>query len=190
MNLLGNISVGFGVIYQLLARVSHSSDSGVKWEYNETVHQLYLGFKKAYDSFRRHVFYNIFTEFGVTMKLVRLIKMCLNEMFEDRIGKYLPDNFPTQNGLKQREISPLLFNFVLKYAIRKIQKNHTGLKLNGTYQLLVYADDVNLLGGNRVTIKKNIETSIGASKEIGLEANADKTKFMLLSRHQNAGEKS
>jgi hypothetical protein len=63
-----------------------------------------------------------------------------------------------------------------------------GLKLNGTHQLLVYADDVNLLGDNIETINKNTETSIDASKEVGLEVNAEKTKYMLLSRHQNAGQ--
>jgi hypothetical protein len=64
-----------------------------------------------------------------------------------------------------------------------------GLILNGTHQLLVYADDMNLLGDDINTIKKkNIETLIDASKEVGLEANAEKTKYMLLSRHQNAGQ--
>jgi hypothetical protein len=63
-----------------------------------------------------------------------------------------------------------------------------GLKLNGTHQLLVYADDVNLLGDNIDAIKKNMETLIDASKEVGLEVNTKKTKYMLLSRHQNAGE--
>jgi hypothetical protein len=61
-------------------------------------------------------------------------------------------------------------------------------KLNGTHKLLVYADDVNLLGDNIDTIKKNTGTLIDASKEVGLEANAEKTKYMLLSRHHTAGQ--
>jgi hypothetical protein len=63
-----------------------------------------------------------------------------------------------------------------------------GLKLNGTHQLLAYADDVNLLGDNIDTISKNTETLIDASKEVGVEINIEKTKYMLLSRHQNAGQ--
>jgi hypothetical protein len=59
----------------------HSSDTGKKWKYIETVHQLFIDFKKAYDSVRREVLYNILIEFGIPMKLVRLIKMCLNETY-------------------------------------------------------------------------------------------------------------
>ena len=50
-----------------------------KWEYNEVVHQLFIYFKKAYDSVRREVLYNILMEFGIPKKLIRLIKMCLNK---------------------------------------------------------------------------------------------------------------
>jgi coproporphyrinogen III oxidase-like Fe-S oxidoreductase len=60
-----------------------------------------------------------------------------------------------------------------------------GLKINGTHQLLAYADDVNLLGDS---IKKNAESLIDASKEIGIEINVEKTKYTLLSRHQNVGQ--
>jgi hypothetical protein len=60
--------------------------------------------------------------------------------------------------------------------------------INVTHQLLVFADDVNLLGDNVDTVKKYTETLIDSSKEVGLEENAEKTKYMLLSRHQNAGQ--
>jgi hypothetical protein len=109
----------------------------------------------AYDSVRRKVLYNILIDFGVPMKLVRLIKMCLNETYSKvRIGKHLSDSFPIQNDLKPGDaLSPL-----------------------------------NLLGDNIDTIKKNTETLIDASKEVGLEVNVEKTKYMLLSRHQSVGQ--
>jgi hypothetical protein len=91
--------------------------------------------------------------------------------------------------LKQGDaLSPLLFNFVLGYVIRRVQANQEGLKLNGTHKLLVYADDVNILGGSVHAIKKNKEALVVASKEIGLEVNAEKTKYMVMSGNHNAGQ--
>jgi hypothetical protein len=117
-------------------------------EYNETVYQLFIGFTKIYDSIRRK-YSAILIEFGGPMKVVRLIEICLNGMYDEvHIGKYLSDNFPVQNGLKQEyALWPMLFNFSLVYAIGKVQESQVGLKLNGTRQLLDYADDVNLLEG-------------------------------------------
>jgi hypothetical protein len=83
----------------------------------------------------------------------------------------------TRSGIKHGDaLSALLFNSALEYAIRKVQENQVGLKLNGTHQ------------HNIDTIDKNTETLIGASKEVGLEINVEKTKYVLLSRHQNAGQ--
>jgi hypothetical protein len=149
MKLLGIIRVDFDItestndpfffcINQILER---------KWECIETVLELFVDFKKAYDSVRREVFYSIFIEFGVPMELVRLIKISLNETYSIvHIGKHLPDNFPLQND--QNKKMPLLYNLALEYASRKVQESKKGPKLNGTTQLLVYALDVKLLGDN------------------------------------------
>jgi hypothetical protein len=69
-----------------------------------------------------------------------------------------------------------------------VQENQVGLKLNGTHELLAYADDVNLLGDNIDTMEKNTETLIDTSKEVGLEINIEKTKYTLLSHHRNVGQ--
>jgi hypothetical protein len=82
----------------------------------------------------------------------------------------------------------LLFNFALEHAIRNVQENQVGPKLNGTHQLLAYAGGVNLLGDNIDTVNKNTETLIDASKEVGLEVTVEKTKHMLVCRDQNADQ--
>jgi hypothetical protein len=84
-------------------------------------------------------------------------------------------------GLKQGDaLITLLSNFALEYVVRKIQENKERQELNGIHQLLIYADDVNLLDENTNTIKKNNEAASDASKESGVEANAEKTKRMFM----------
>jgi len=120
---LGFINVDFEATDQLL--FVHSEFVRYfrkKWEYNKAVHQLFIDFKKAYDLVRREVLYNILIEFGISVKLVSLIKVCLTEKCSRvRVGKNLSDMFSIRSGLKKGDaLSPLLFNFALEYAIRRV----------------------------------------------------------------------
>jgi hypothetical protein len=97
--------------------------------------------------------------------------------------------FSTKNVSKRADaLSPLFCIFPLGYAITRVQVNQAGLKLNVTHQPLVYADNVNILDGSVHTVKEITEALIVTSKETGLEVKADKTKYMVMSRDQNAGQ--
>jgi len=86
------------------------------------------------------------------------------------VGKHLSDMFPFKNGWKQGDaLSSLLFNFAVEYAVKRVHVKQEGLKVNGTHQLLVYADDVNILGGSTHAIRKNTEALEISSKEIRIE---------------------
>jgi hypothetical protein len=125
--LLGIINADFDVTGQLLiiysAFIKYLRKK--KRDYNKAVHQLFMDLKRPYDSVRKVVLYSILTEFGIPMKLVRLIKVCLTETYSRvRVGKQLSDMFPIRNGSKQgNAFSPVLFNIALGYAIRRVQIN-------------------------------------------------------------------
>ena len=92
-------------------------------------------------------------EFGISRKLVRLIKTSLTETYSRvRVGKNVSDRFPIMNGLKQGDaLSPMLLNFDLEYAIRRVQVNQDGFKLNDTHSfwfmlmVLIYWEEVHIL---------------------------------------------
>jgi hypothetical protein len=120
----------------------------------------------------------IFSLSLVALETGKANKMCLNGTYSRvRVGKRM---FPIKNGLKQgNALSPLLFNFAIEYAFRRVQLNQNDLKLNGTHQVLVYVADVNILGGNVRTVKKNTEALLVGSKEIAPGVNADTTSTWL-----------
>jgi hypothetical protein len=145
------------------------------------VHQELSDFKKAYDSFRREVLYNILIDFGIPMKSVWLTEMSVNgKQNEIRIFKHLSDAFPiTMVGKKGDALSPLLFNFASEYTIRNVHEYRESFKLNGAPQLLVYADDINLFGENMKTVRRNKKALLAASTEAGLAISVENTKYIL-----------
>jgi len=129
-------------------------------KHNEAVHRQFTDLEKVYVSVRREVFYDIIIELGICMKIVLwLINMCpIGTCNRVRRGNYFSDMFVIRNGLKQGDaLSPIIFNFAFEYVSRRVQVNHGSLQLNSTYQLFVYADDVNILGASVHSIKKNTE---------------------------------
>lgn len=131
-----------------------------KWEFDQPVHQLYIDFKKAYDLIKRERIFEILIRLGIPKKLVNLVQVCLKDTKgRVKIGNQMSEIFNIHSGLKQGDaLLPLLFNLVLEYAIREMQKSEDRLQLNDITQLLTYADDIVLLGDNSETIINNSKT--------------------------------
>jgi hypothetical protein len=110
------------------------------------------------------------------------------------------DTFPIQSVLKEGDaLLPLLFNFALAYEIRMLfnfalayeirSPRKSSQFVTGKHWLLDYAHDVNLLGNSINTLKENTATLLEASRNVGLEINTEKTKYMIMSHHLNSGQR-
>jgi hypothetical protein len=129
-----------------------------KWDYNGIVQQVFMDFRKACDSVRSKELCNILIEFGIAIKLVRSIKMCLNETYSDICFLF------RMIWIQRDAYWLLLLNFALWYVIGKVGENVAGLKLNGTFHLPVCVDDGNILVHNIHVINKNPEAlNVGQS---------------------------
>jgi hypothetical protein len=145
------------------------------------VHQLFIGFKKTYYAIRRGlVQYSDPVWYPhETAKDKKYVSMKPTAEFV--LGKSFPHKFLARKDLQRGDaLISLLFNFDIGYALRRVQVNQMGLKLNGTLQHLVCADDVNMLGKSVYTIQKNTQKLPVASEETGLKINDDKTNYIVM----------
>ena len=150
-------------------------------EYKVDIHQLYIDYKQAYDTINRAELVEIMKEFGIPMKLVRLVKMTLaNTNSKVKIQGKLSPSFETMIGLRQGDsLSTLLFNLCMEKIIRNVRINPGGTIYNRTRQCLAYVDDVVILGRSEGYIKKTLGEMVAMTQQIGLQMNNTKTKYML-----------
>ena len=158
------------------------------WEYNISIHQLFVDFKQAYDSIRRNIIFNIMEEFGIPRKLIRLTKATLTATkCKIMIQGALSDPFDIDTGLRQGDrLSTILFNLALEKVIRAMSINWKGTIFTSSKQLTAFADDVDLLGRGTLAVKESFVEMQTAGKEIGLVVNEDKTKYLTLDRQQGS----
>ncbi|KAL4148527.1 hypothetical protein QTP88_002756 [Uroleucon formosanum] len=154
-----------------------------KYEYRQNIWQLFVDFKKAYDSVHRESLYNIIEVFGITKKLVALTKMCMEDtQYRVRVEQTMSEPFEVSTGLKQGDLlSPTLFNLALEKAIREMQRETTGITIGQQrIQILGFADDLNILENSLVDTERAAQVLERATSKIGLKMNMDKTKIMKL----------
>jgi hypothetical protein len=135
--------VDLNVIDQLLIRYCAFVRLEKEWECNVTVHQVFIDFEKAYDSVRRELLYNILTEFSVLIKLIRLIRMSLNETYSKfRVRKINRIHFLFRMVWRKEMMYSHCFSTLLKMCHQEGSRDSGRIQLNGTYRRMICADDV------------------------------------------------
>jgi hypothetical protein len=170
----------------LLIRYSAFIKRKQKIEYNRTIRQPYIDWRKAYDSIGSEVLHNILTKFSFAMKLIRLLKVYLNKAYSTVcVGKHLSEAFLIQNGLKQWSFIITAFQLCPGMCHQEDPRKGSRLGFNRAHQLLVYDDHLILLKLRHKYHKENTEALLDASKKVGLEVNSEKTT--LCSRLKTTG---
>jgi hypothetical protein len=156
------------------------------YEYNISLHQLFIDYKQAYDSVNRNKLFVTMKEFGIPTKIVHLTKMTLRETkAKVKIQSDMSGEFTIDRGLRQGDVlSTQLFNITLEKIMRSIEINRGGTIFNRSLQYLAYADDVNLISRNTRELSKAFVEMEGESKKAGLIINEAKTNYMINTRNK------
>ncbi|KAL4132711.1 hypothetical protein QTP88_009820 [Uroleucon formosanum] len=157
-------------------------------EFDIDVHLLFVDFKQAYDSVNICRLWKEMTQLGISTKLVRLIKTCVQKSkCKVKFNGELSEHFLVETGLRQRDaLSPTLFNIALESVVREVLDDATVLRIGEGHQitLAAYADDIIIIGETEEDLKRLAEKLISKGKEIGLQVNEKKTKYLIVSRRE------
>lgn len=155
------------------------------WEYNKTMAILFVDFRKAYDSIFRDKLWEKMQRFGIPKKIINLVKVTLKSSkgVVKMDGEY-SKAFNIKTGVRQGDgISPLLFNIVIQEALDAASEAGEGIKIGTKINVLAFADDVALIAENLDDLKILAKKLFQKAKEVGLEVNDEKTKFMRVERN-------
>jgi len=154
------------------------------YEYNVNVHQLYIDFRKAYDTVRRGKVIEALKSFGITPKLVRLVRMTLVDTTSMvKVDGQLSPPFRVKVGVRQGGVlSATLFNLALESAMRQIPGNPGGTVFNRLLQSLAYADDIAMIARTTSALEEGYTALETAIDSMGLQVSVEKTKYMLSTR--------
>jgi hypothetical protein len=153
------------------------------------VHHLYVDFKQAHDSIQRKKLYTIMYEFGITPKLVRLVRATMTRTeAQVKVQTDLTTTFKIEQGLKQGNgLAPMIFNLVLEYVIRKLPVDANGTLEFKMCQIVGYADDICLLGRSLRSLKDMYQDLRINAKEVGLKISVNKTKSIFQTHSKQSG---
>jgi len=131
----------------------HSSNAGKILGKNEAVFQLCTDFKNGYDRYRRAVLHNILIELDIPINIGSLKNLSELNLQYSSVDQPLSHTFTIKSFEIKPFLSPLIFNFISEYSVRRVHVKQDDWKLSGIHQDLFYADYFNILGGNVHSIK-------------------------------------
>lgn len=152
-------------------------------EHGQSIHQLFIDFKQAYDSINRNALWKAMAEFGIPAKYIRMVKATLTRARSCvRVQGDLSNTFEISSGVRQGDgLSSLLFNIALEKVIRMARLDRSGTIFHKSQQVLAFADDIDIMGRSERDIAEAFTSLVGAASPIGLQINIDKTKYMKMS---------
>lgn len=160
------------------------------WEHNTPIYQLLVDFKQAYDCIDREALYAAMEELGIPHKLVKLTRITMvHSNCQVKIQNKLTDNFVTDIGLRQGDgLAPILFNLVLEKVIREMKIHSAGTIATKSYQIVGYADDMNIVGRTVSDVKETYCKLEEEARKVGLVVNEEKTKLLPMKQTRRLGQ--